>query len=166
MTKILFTFILLLSSLTAANAFSTPRGRYLRGQRIYREKLWRCAMWWRRLGDIKSSSGKWLTNGTDLVDELGKKSDMYIRRWLLSPSKLPPRVNCQVGTFHHEIEVVDMINFIRTKATNPPRKPVIRRKVLKKSRIRLLKTHAILRQRMKAMKEIKKLRFSNRLRTR
>lgn len=162
MKKLMIVIVPLLLFIDMPQANGTPRGRYLRGQRVYKEKLWRCAMWWRRLGDITKSSGKRLTNGTDLVDELGAKSEPYIRRWLTAPSKLHPRTNCDIGTITTEREVMDLVYYIRTRATNPPRKPVIERKIMKRSRIRLLKTHEILRKRLKTLQDIKKLKLNRR----
>ena len=135
---------------------AAERGRFIKGKRIYNHKLASCAMWWRRLGDIKKSNGTRLKNNTELYQELGKMSPRKIKMWLGNPQHYYPRVNCRTGHFYTSREVDDLIYFIKRKANNPPKKPLIKRTPFIKSRIKLVKTMKLHRERLKTLKQIRK----------
>jgi hypothetical protein len=131
-------------------------GRYQKGNIVYREKLSSCAMWYRRLGDISKSNGKWLKRGPDLAKDLGKYPKKYILKWLANPRGVSPKVNCRIKRLTTKREVSDLIHYMKRRALNPPKKTKIVRKPFKRSKIRLLRTRIILRKRIKTWKDIKK----------
>lgn len=149
-------WFLLLSLILLASPAAANLGRYQRGNAVYREKLAECAMWWYRLGDITKSTGKRINSG-DLALELGKLSEAEIRQWLADPLSVGPRVNCRVGTFTTERQVQDLIHYLKRRALNPVEAPVITHEPLKRSTIRLLRTQAIVRERMKTREEIRRM---------
>lgn len=131
-------------------------GRYQRGNAVYREKLSECAMWWYRLGDITKSNGKRMNSG-DLALELGKLSETEIRQWLADPLSVGPRVNCTVGKFTTERQVQDLIHYLQRRAQDPVQKPVMTHEPLKRSTIRLLRTQAVVRERIRVREEIRQM---------
>jgi len=146
-----FALALALPAVAVANS-----GRYQRGDAVYKEKLAECAMWWHRLGDITKSSGKRLNTG-DLAMELGRLDELQIRQWLADPMSVGPKVNCRPGTFTTERQVQDLIHYLKRRATNPVVVPVITHEPMKRTTIRLLRTQAVLRERLRAREEIRKI---------
>jgi len=146
--------------LTLALALALPAaaganfGRYQRGNAVYKEKLAECAMWWYRLGDITKSTGR-RVNGGDLALELGRLDERQIRQWLSDPLSVGPKVNCRPGTFTTERQVQDLIHYLQRRATNPVVVPVITHEPMKRTSIRLLRTQAVLRERLKVREEIR-----------
>ncbi|MDA3864659.1 MAG: hypothetical protein PF689_12415 [Deltaproteobacteria bacterium] len=134
------------------------RGRYQSGSVVYKRKMWRCAMWWRRLGDISKSDGTRLRRGTDLALELGKMNKLEFKRWLINPSSIHPKVNCNPGPFHSEREIDDLLYYFHRRANNPPKKPILKPKPLRRTRIRLYRTMKRMRERLKTIKKISKWR--------
>ena len=151
--KLLFPSILVLVLLAPVPA-AANNGRYQRGNLVYKEKLAECAMWWHRLGDITKSTGKRINEG-DLAVELGKLPERDIRRWLANPMSVGPKVNCRPGTFSTERQVQDLMHYLKRRATNPVVKPVIKRQPLKRTTIRIMRTHAVARERLKVREEIR-----------
>ncbi len=148
---LLFALTLVLPGIATAN-----NGRYQRGDAVYKEKLAECAMWWYRLGDITKSSGKRVNSG-DLALELGRLDELQIRQWLADPMSVGPRVNCRPGTFTTERQVQDLIHYLKRRATNPVVIPVITHEPMKRTSIRLLRTQAVLRERLRAREEIRRM---------
>ncbi len=131
-------------------------GRYQRGNAVYKEKLSECALWWHRFGDITQSKGKRIDSG-DLALELGKLKDHEIRQWLADPLSIGPKVNCHVGRFTTERQVQDLIHYLQRRATNPVVVPEITRIPVRRTEIRLLRSHAIIRERMRVREEIRQM---------
>ncbi len=150
LTPILFTLLFL------PTAQGSHRGRYLKGKRLYALRMSRCAMWWRKLGDIKTSSGKRSTTKTELYKELAKLSRGQFLKWIANPQSMHPRVNCRPGPFHTKREITDLWHFIGRRATHPPKRPILVRRTFKRYRIRLIKTQEILRRRLKTLRQIQK----------
>lgn len=145
-------FVLL--ALVLPGTAGANNGRYLRGDAVYKEKLAECAMWWYRLGDITTSAGKRINTG-DLAMELGRLEEKQFRQWLADPMSIGPKVNCRPGPFTTERQVQDLFHYLVRRATNPVVVPVITHEPMKRTTIRLLRTQAVLRERMKVREEIR-----------
>jgi hypothetical protein len=157
MKKLFVIFPVLVVLFVVPFSFASHRGRFIQGRKIYKNKLGKCAMWWRRLGDIKKSSGKRLSKNTELFQELGRMSEKQIKKWLVNPTETHPRVNCRPGPFHRGVEVTNLIHYMKRMANSPPVKRKKRvRAVFKRTKIRLLKTMKIRQQRLKTLDQIRK----------
>lgn len=148
--------LLILLTLVVPGAAAGNNGRYQRGNAVYKEKLAECAMWWYRLGDITKSSGK-RVNAGDLALELGRLEDAQIRQWLADPMSIGPKVNCRPGPFTTERQVQDLIHYLQRRATNPVVVPVITHEPMKRTTIRLLRSQAVIRERMRVREEIRRM---------
>jgi len=151
--KYALTFLFLLSWILPGTA-GANNGRYQRGNAVYKEKLAECAMWWYRLGDITKSTGKRINTG-DLAMELGRLDEAQLRQWLADPMSIGPKVNCRPGPFTTERQVQDLIHYLVRRATNPVVIPVITHEPMKRTTIRLLRSQAVIRERMKVREEIR-----------
>ncbi len=151
--KYALTFLFLLSWILPGTA-GANFGRYQRGNAVYKEKLAECAMWWYRLGDITKSTGKRINTG-DLAMELGRLDEAQLRQWLADPMSIGPKVNCRPGPFTTERQVQDLIHYLVRRATNPVVIPVITHEPMKRTTIRLLRSQAVIRERMKVREEIR-----------
>ena len=93
----------------------------------------------------------------DLALELGKLSEAEIRQWLADPMSVGPRVNCKVGTFTTERQVQDLIHYLQRRAQNPVETPVMTHEPIKRSTIRLLRSQAVVRERIRVREEIRRM---------
>ena len=159
MKKILVSVLFFSFWFTSFNLNAANRGRYLKGYTVYKYNLGRCSHLWWKFGDITKSNGKIIKSKNSLAQVLGKLPTSVIRKWIADPMSVYPHVNCKPAPFRTETEISDLIYYLRRTAFNPPKKPHIVRVPFIRSKIRLVKTQKLLRERLRVLQNIKKWRF-------
>jgi hypothetical protein len=107
----------LLPALLALAAPAARADRYQRGQQLFQTECVRChSLSWQAAGPAEKGR-------IDLTRVIDRRDDRALVRWLSSPQREKPGVDCRVPEWLTPLQVGDLLHFFHAHAGAPPAQP-------------------------------------------